>query len=150
MTYDSKEETLKHIARVQEIITVFCNKITKKGFEHDKSKLEEPEKSYFDRMTPKLKNCTYNSEEYKKDLEELKIALEHHYKINSHHPEHTDRGFAGMTLFDLIECFCDWKAASERHANGNFKRSIEINKDRFNMDPQLVAIFENTRKELDL
>ena len=150
MVYNSAEETLKHIKRVQEILGLIINKIEKQGLEHDKSKLEEPEKGFFDEMTPKLKNCTYNSEEYHKFLKELKPALDHHYKNNSHHPEHTEKGFEGMTLVDVIECFADWKAASERHADGNFKRSIEINSKRFNMDPQLISIFENTRKEFNL
>lgn len=150
MIYNSAEETLKHIKRVQEILDIIISKIEKQGLGHDKSKLEEPEKSFFDEMTPKLKNCTYNSAEYHRFLEELKPALDHHYKNNSHHPEHTEKGFGGMTLVDVLECFADWKAASERHANGDFKRSIEINSIRFNMDPQLIAIFENTRKEFNL
>jgi hypothetical protein len=53
-----------------------------------------------------------------------------------------------MSLLDLIEMFCDWKAAGERHANGNFAESLNINRERFGMSPQLAEIFENTRKEL--
>jgi hypothetical protein len=150
MTYDSTEETNSHRKRVQELSFLISSEIMKRGFEHDKSKLEEPEKHLFDDMTPKLKNCTYGSEEYSGFLKELKPALEHHYKVNSHHPEHHEKGFGGMTLLDLIECFIDWKAASERHADGNFQRSIEINSKRFNMDSQLSTIFENTRKALNL
>lgn len=57
-------------------------------------------------------------------------------------------GVNGMTLLDLVEMFCDWKAATERHKDGSLKRSIEINRERFNLSPQLAAILENTRKEL--
>ena len=46
---------------------------------------------------------------------------------------------------DVVEMFCDWKAATERHADGNLERSIEINRERFKMSDQLVAIFQNTR-----
>ena len=53
-----------------------------------------------------------------------------------------------MNLFDLIEMLVDWKAASERHNNGNIRKSIEINGNRFNMSPQLIRIFENTVKDL--
>lgn len=49
-----------------------------------------------------------------------------------------------MNLVDLLEMICDWKAASERHNNGNIRKSIEINADRFGMSPQLTKIFENT------
>jgi len=44
----------------------------------------------------------------------------------------------------LLEMFCDWKAASERHNDGNIRKSIEHNADRFGMPPILVQIFENS------
>jgi len=150
MTYDSTEDTTKHIKRVQELCFTICSEIMKRGFEHDKSKLDKIEKDLFDDMSPKLKGCTYGSEEYYEFLKKLAPALENHYKVNSHHPEFHKEGFSGMTLIDLIECFADWKAATERHADGDLKKSIEINSKRFNMPPQLTAIFENTRKSLNL
>lgn len=45
---------------------------------------------------------------------------------------------------DLVEMICDWKAASERHNDGNIRKSIEHNAERFGMSPQLTRIFENT------
>lgn len=54
----------------------------------------------------------------------------------------------GMTLLDLVEMFCDWKAATERHADGSIVKSIQHNKGRFNISPQLVSILENTRREM--
>lgn len=35
-------------------------------------------------------------------------------------------------------------AAVERHADGDIHKSINYNTGRFNLDPQLVAIFRNT------
>lgn len=58
-------------------------------------------------------------------------------------------GICGMTLLDLIEMFCDWKAASERHNDGGIMRSIKVNTDRFQLSPQLVRILENTAKQFD-
>ena len=49
-----------------------------------------------------------------------------------------------MNLIDIVEMFCDWKAASERQLDGNLLKSIEKNADRFNMDPQLKQILINT------
>ncbi len=49
-----------------------------------------------------------------------------------------------MTLMDLVEMFCDWWAATKRHDDGCIRRSIQINRKRFNIDEQLVKIFENT------
>lgn len=54
-----------------------------------------------------------------------------------------------MNLIDLLEMFCDWKAASERHNDGNLRKSIEINATRFGMSPDLVSIFENTMLLVD-
>lgn len=53
------------------------------------------------------------------------------------------------TLIDLVEMFCDWKASSQRQADGDIYKSIEINKKRFLMSRDLVRIFENTAKVLD-
>ena len=150
MTIDSTDETLKHRGRVKDILTSICGLLIRRGLLHDQSKLEVPEKPLFDHMTPKLKSCTYASEQYKQYLAELKPALEHHYAENPHHPEHFEDGISGMTLLDVVEMFADWKAASERHADGDFGRSIEINAKRFEMDSQLVKIFKNTKKFLDL
>jgi hypothetical protein len=49
-----------------------------------------------------------------------------------------------MDLYDIIEMFLDWKAATERHADGDILKSIEINKGRFKMSEQLYEIFLNT------
>ena len=113
---------------------------------HDSSKLRSPEKETFDEMTPKLKDSTYGSEEYKDFLKEMKKALDNHYANNSHHPEFYNDGINGMDLVDLLEMFCDWKAASERHTNGDIYESIEINKKRFNISDQLTQILINTAK----
>jgi len=111
---------------------------------HDQSKLDNPEISLFTEYTPKLADCTYGSDEYKSFLGAMKPAIDHHYANNRHHPEHFKNGVDEMNLIDMIEMLCDWKAASERHNDGNIRKSIEINANRFNMSPQLVKIFENT------
>jgi len=142
--YDSTVDTNKHIARVNELATLFSEKLLSQCKHHDESKLKEPEKPLFDIYSPKLKNCIYGSDEYKSYLKELKPALDHHYTKNSHHPEHYEDGINDMNLIDLLEMFIDWKASSERHENGDIVKSIEINKKRFNMSEQLANIFLNT------
>ena len=54
-----------------------------------------------------------------------------------------------MNLFDLIEMFCDWKAAVKRNKNGNLQKSIDINEERFKMDKFLADIFRNTANNSD-
>jgi hypothetical protein len=51
-----------------------------------------------------------------------------------------------MDLIDLVEMFCDWKAATLRHKDGDINKSIEINSQRFKMSDQLKKIFINTLK----
>jgi hypothetical protein len=112
--------------------------------EHDQSKLESPEVEMFTEFTNKLADLTYGSKEFNDCKEQMGPALEHHYANNRHHPEHFKNGIDDMNLLDLIEMFCDWKASSMRHNNGNLLKSIEINAKRFKMNEQLVKIFENT------
>lgn len=148
MEYDSSADTLLHIKRVSQLLSEAAIELIKRGNVHDDSKLQEPEKSEFDRLTPILKTLTYGSPEYKESLSELQYALDHHYANNTHHPEHYPNGMNGFDLFDLIECFFDWKAATERTNDGNIHKSIEFNKERFKMSEQLVEIFSNTAARL--
>lgn len=91
---------------------------------------------------------TYGSNEYKETLREFKPAIEHHQKNNRHHPEFYEDGICGMSLVDIVEMLCDWKAASQRHDDGDILKSIAINADRFGMDGQIVSILQNTVEEL--
>lgn len=144
-------ETIKHIQQVNDYLLQMIHELTLRAQNHDKSKLESPEKEIFEKYTPKLKGMTYGSEEYNKFLAEMKPALDHHYAENRHHPEHYNGhgGVNGMDLLDLIEMFCDWKAATLRHADGNLKKSIEHNQKRFSIGDQLTKIFKNTMKYVE-
>lgn len=142
-------ETMKHIEKVRKYLKVFTDKITNRGIEHDKVKLESPEVEIFAEFTPKLAGTTYGSEEYNSYLKEMKVALDHHYANCRHHPEHFAKGINEMTLVDLIEMLADWKAASERQNNGNILKSIEMNAQRFGYDDQLKQILLNTVRMLE-
>lgn len=196
--YDSTADTQAHIARVQELLHHMTLALIERGRVHDASKLLDPEKPAFDRVTPLLKTLTYGTPEYQAGLVELGAALDHHYRKNSHHPQHhaiptgvaidearadltileelTARGTRptedeqeviaraharlwrdlavqesrvnNMSLLDIVEMFVDWKAASERHADGDIRASIAENRNRFVLSDQLAAIFENTVREM--
>lgn len=137
-------ETWKHIYEVQKLLSVCRVDLERRSLEHDQSKLQNEEIKYFTEFTPKLKGVKYGSEEYKQFLEDLKPALDNHYKKNSHHPEHYESGVEGMNLLDILEMLCDWKASSMRTKDGDIRKSLVINKDRFGMSEQLVKIMENT------
>ena len=142
-------ETIKHIENVRKYIRMFSDKLTQRGVDHDRLKLESPEVEVFAEVTPKLAALEYGSDEYKQQLDDLGVALDHHYAHYRHHPEHFEHGIDDMNLIDIVEMLCDWKAASMRHNNGNLLKSIEINAKRFGYDDQLKHIFLNTAKLLD-
>jgi hypothetical protein len=137
-------ETLKHIRRVQDLLGILATELIRRAAVHDNSKLESPEIEVFEEFTGKLKGCTYGSDEYNGFLSAMKPALDHHYEANSHHPEHYPDGIRGMTLLDVIEMLADWKAATERHADGCLANSIELNQKRFGYGDELKGILRNT------
>lgn len=193
---DSRPDTIEHILRVRELLYIVQNKLEARGFVHDQSKLQEPEKSAFDRLKAlSLSGMDYGSPEYRLCLKAEKPAIQHHYDHNSHHPEHfklwecpicktvfpesettpavvyesaprfcpkccpvgsifeatlePHSGVDGMTLLDVLEMLIDWKAATERMKNGgDIRKSLEINRERFKLSPQLTAILANTIKEM--
>jgi len=137
-------ETQDHIDTVRKLIRIFANELLKRGELHDASKHSDEEALIFEEYGPKLKTCTYGSDEYKAYCKEMDVAIGHHYKNNSHHPEHHKNGVDGMTLLDIVEMFLDWVAASRRHADGDIRQSIIINRSRFKLSEQLVSILDNT------
>lgn len=136
--------TLHHIDEVRAILHLVIDDLIRRSAVHDASKLESPEAEVFEEFTAKLRGTTYGSDEYKAYLAAMKPALDHHYAHNSHHPEHYANGIRGMSLVDLIEMLCDWLAATKRHEDGDIRRSIEINQQRFGYGDELKAILFNT------
>ena len=146
--YDCTKDVKDHKEAVKHFMGFAIKRLSERAHAHDDSKLESPEKEMFDQFTPLLKSLEYGSDEYKKALGEMGMALKHHYDNNSHHPEHYENGIDGMSLLDLIEMFCDWQAAWLRNAKGAFEETLEYNKGRFGMSEQLFEIFTNTVTEL--
>ena len=193
MSYDSTQDTLEHIRKVQARLQVCIHELTIRAAHHDESKLQEPEKAGFDQITEQLRDLAYGSPEYKAALQANKPTIDHHYAHNSHHPEHwptpegkdikqlkrdirhlEDTGLDpadpeydhirfrlradlvamesrvnNMSLLDIIEMLCDWKASSERTKQGSIAASLVHNKQRFGISDQLASILENTVKELN-
>jgi rubredoxin len=182
-----------HIIHVAKNVDEIINNLDARKRAHDASKLKEPEKSIYDEYTPKLRDMTYGSDEYKQCLADMGVALKHHYGNNTHHPEYyqmwkcpicnsifSDKeaiidfepdtrlcpkcsahgaifesalepasGIYGMSLLDIIEMLADWKAATARHADGDIKESLRINRERFGISDQLFEILKNTVQELE-
>lgn len=176
---DCISDTQEHIYEVRRRIKSIIHELSSRAQYHDQSKLESPEIEIFTEYTPKLKTSTYGSDEYKGFLKGMGVALKHHYEHNSHHPEHYKKyvcngcfkefkvvqpnwcdvcgysmfqeepDISQMDLLDIVEMFCDWKAATIRHNDGDILKSIEFNKKRFKYSEELEQIFINTAERLD-
>lgn len=146
----TNDHTREHIEGVRNLLNIMVRELLHRGEIHDQSKLGDLERKTFVEFTPKLKNSVYGSEEYKGFLRDMGPALANHYANNRHHPEHFQDGINGMNLIDVLEMLLDWKAAARRHDSGDIRRSLEINKERFGIDAQLMTILINTVRDFGL
>lgn len=124
----------------------FAIRLMRRGLIHDNSKLSPDELKDFVKYVHKLKRSTYGSEEYKATLKKIESIIQH-YTRNRHHPEYfsqDDPRIERMNLVDLVEMFCDWRAAVRRHANGDILKSIEINQKRYKIPEELSSVFRNS------
>ncbi len=143
-----KMETIKHIHAVRSFLYLMIEELDARARNHDASKLESPEAEIFGEYTPLLAQTKYGTPEYDELLKKVKPATDNHYAKNRHHPQHWPNGVDDMTLVDLVEMLCDWKAATSRNKDGNIRTSIDINTERFKMSPQLQKIMHNTVREM--
>jgi hypothetical protein len=168
---DVMRETLAHVRRVGNLMLDVVERLQRAAMRHDDSKFSAAEFDTFAAETPGLRSLTYGSAEYKAALDRLGPALQHHYQANSHHPEHfglhicaqcgsDDRtepctcggprtaDMSRMDLLQLIELLADWKAATERHADGSLPRSIVGNAKRFGYDDRFACLLARTAANL--
>jgi hypothetical protein len=124
-------QTLIHKFWVMYYIIKFCAKLVWRGVVHDLSKFGNKESLLFADVIFDLKRLTYGTPEYKESLDKIRPCIDHHYSVNSHHPEYYAGGFSMMSALDRIEMAADWCAAVRRHKNGDIGKSIEFNQQRF-------------------
>jgi hypothetical protein len=148
VAYDSRPATWEHIHQVQALLWHFIGQLQLRAHAHDQSKLNEPERSVFNEYTPKLRDSTYGSDEYKGYLAGMGRGLQHHYQVNDHHPEHFTFGIHDMNLLQLVEMLADWKAATMRHADGDLGRSIKQNVERFSYGLEIENLLTSTARDL--
>lgn len=142
--------TSLHKFWVMYYIVKLCLSLLKRGIVHDLSKFGKYEEPYFRAQLDKLRYTTYGTPEYKALLELIKPALEHHYKVNSHHPEFYQNGIRGMDILDELEMLADWKAATLRHHDGCIKKSIVANSNRFGYDEKKIQKYLRVVEEAGL
>lgn len=106
---------IRHIQNVQDNCIILGKKLIergcielganliKNGFLHDSSKFSGIE---WENMTP------LTTIEERNEKAKLKMAIQHHSKTNSHHPEYWGN-IKDMPNIAILEMVCDWKARSE-------------------------------------
>ena len=149
MSSDYIRGEMDHKKLVGHYLSLFINELVQRALHHDNSKLTMPEEfDAFSQISLALKPLAYGSEEYKARLREFKPALDHHFAMNRHHPEHFPNGINDMTLMDLVEMVLgDWMAASLR-SNTDIQKGLLINKERFGIGDQLFGIIQHSVDEM--
>lgn len=143
----------KHVARVGELLAQFAAELIERAGVHDRSKFTVEELvslARLDELIAAEGNVPFGSPEYEQRKKLLGPMLEHHYRENSHHPEHYsvayggnhEIGVEGMDLFDLMEMVVDWKAASERGEAPAI--GLKAGCDKYKISLQLEKIMRNT------
>jgi hypothetical protein len=141
--------TINHVHRVKALLDGFRDELQLRGDRHDLSKLDPVEAGPLQTMQDLIDTegqAPFGSDEYRRRTALLGPMLAHHYANNSHHPEHYPDGVAGMDLFDIVEMFADWKAASERGHDSQMGLSYCIEK--YAIPPMLASILRNTADRL--
>lgn len=118
------ERVFHHQDAVMATMSRLGSQVLCRGTCHDHSKLHEEEYQGFVDLFAADSDMDVRSKEYQDIVTDAKTScIQAHYKNNRHHPEH-HANIEDMTLLDLIEMVCDWKAtsSSKRH-----KRSFEEN-----------------------
>lgn len=140
---DTEEYIKGHISRVRKHINTFVQLLLKRAINHDKSKLEEPELSWWKEMD-KEPRYPYGSEEYKQKIKRWDKVFKHHYKYNRHHPEHYEYGVSEMTLVDIVEMMCDWLGYKDTIAISEALKVCDEQMRRYNIPDGIRQIIFNT------
>lgn len=138
------EEYIKgHISRVRRHINTFIQLLIRRAENHDKSKLEEPELSWWKEMD-KEPRYPYGSEEYKQKIKRWNKVFKHHYQYNRHHPEHYEYGISEMTLIDIVEMMCDWLGYKDTTTVTEALKVCDEQMARYDISEELRQIIFNT------
>lgn len=138
------EEYIKgHISRVRMHINTFIQLLIRRAENHDKSKLEEPELSWWKEMD-KEPRYPYGSEEYKQKIKRWNKVFKHHYQYNRHHPEYYEYGVSEMTLIDIVEMMCDWLGYKDTTTITEALKVCDEQMARYDISEELRQIIFNT------
>lgn len=135
--------TKAHIENVKAKMSFFASVLAMRGENHDKSKLLEPEVYGWMTMDREPK-YPYGSKEYYDKMHRYNEVIQHHYAVNSHHPEHFSDPNTQMDLIDLIEMLCDWFSYKGEISWLDGYNRILQQCERFHLDNTIKSLLLNT------
>lgn len=124
---------LRHIMTVQALMRQVAHYLLERADRHDLSKLAPDELGGLIEIDRIADEKGLNSPEYMAALSGGAIQL--HRSRHSHHPEYHPDGVNDMSLVDLIEMVCDWKAANLLRGHPEWHKSIEMMAERLELSP---------------
>jgi hypothetical protein len=152
--FEADASIVSHRADVRANIDVFRDELGERAHKHDMSKFGDEEfyaLADILKMVKRDGKVDFGTPEYERRKALIEPMTRAHYAHpdNKHHPEHFADGVSAMDLIDLVEMFCDWKAAGEaRNASG--KMSLEGAMTKYHFSSQLKDIFRNTARNLGI
>lgn len=144
------KDTLSHIEKVQFFMRQSRINLQIRAIHHDRSKFSPEEAITYAKVVPEFKLYDYGSPEYDAVGDKLSQAWIHHESNNDHHPGFHKNGVDDMNLFMVLEMLCDWKAASMRNPNQDFKESLKLNIDKYNIGAALGEMLIKTAEDLNM
>ena len=139
---------VKHKIYVFWFLLKIAARLVWRGLVHDMSKFGWTEFYLIIPALPPDRAIPFNTPEYQTFLDKAKPAIDHHYAMNTHHPEHYG-DYKKMSMLDLVEMACDWRAASMRKfGGGDFEKSFEQCQTRFGITDETMTFLRTLKKEI--
>lgn len=146
--FDVLCDLILHVSEVQENLELVASELRQRGFAHDRTKFQDPEFSAFVSTRERFKTANYGTKEYEDVTAAIRPAIDHHYQNNRHHTAFHENGINDMNLIDIFEMLADWKAASRRSPDKDFKDTLNHAFKKYKIDKQLGQLIKNTLKYL--
>lgn len=120
-------ETLAHQKSIAEKLNALAKSLIDRGEHHDEAKFTPEE-------LPLLAS---------EDPRSVDIAMQHHYRLTRHHPQHFKNGMRDMCLIDLVETFVDWEMDAEEEGK-DFSEILAEKQKEFGFSDDIRDIMQNT------
>lgn len=132
-----------HKRNVRKRMLFIADEIIKRADMHDDSKLDYPELGWLVAMD-KEGRAPYGSEAYFEKMKRWDCFFKHHYRENTHHPDHYDDKTYGMNIIDIVEMMCDVISYFDELESTKAFEIIDEQAERFGLSEELASILKAT------